>query len=144
MCDVGETEQETTAYERQAVLDRVGATASLVCALHCALMPLVITLLPLVGLGFLADERVEWALVTLSAVMGTTSLCLGFRQHRSRRAFAFLGIGLGMLATGRILEGHVHSAWGVVIVVLGGITLAVAHVINQQLCKSCRTCRHHH
>lgn len=123
-------------------LDKVGATASLMCAIHCAAMPLLVTLLPLVGLSFLADNRVEWALVALSALMGVTSLCFGFREHRSRRAFAYLGIGIGMLAVGRILEDNLHSPWGVAIVVLGGVTLASAHLINRRLCQSCRTCHH--
>ena len=111
------------AIARPAVdrLDKVGATASLMCAIHCAAMPLVVTLLPLIGLGFLADNRIEWALVALSALMGVTSLCLGFREHRSRRAFAYLGIGIGMLATGRILEDNLNSPWGVGVVVLGGV-----------------------
>jgi hypothetical protein len=58
-------------------LDAAGTAAALACAVHCALMPLALTLLPLAGLGFLADEAVEWALVGLSAVLGVTSLCLG-------------------------------------------------------------------
>ena len=33
------------------VADRVGATASFLCAIHCALLPFVLTLLPLLGLG---------------------------------------------------------------------------------------------
>jgi hypothetical protein len=124
-------------------LDKAGTAASLACAVHCAVLPLFVTLLPLFGLGFLADERVEWALVVLSGLMGITSLCLGFKEHRSRRAFAYLGIGLGMLAVGRIVEEQMNSPWGVLIVVLGGVTLATAHLINRKLCNSCSTCHTH-
>jgi hypothetical protein len=51
-------------------------------------MPLLVTLLPLIGLGFLASEPVEWALVAMSAVLGTSAICLGYREHRRRRALA--------------------------------------------------------
>ena len=66
-----QTKSRLAAVEPTRIdLDKAGATASLACAVHCALMPLVVTLLPLVGLGFLADERTEWALLGLSAPAG--------------------------------------------------------------------------
>jgi hypothetical protein len=124
-------------------LDRAGATASLVCAVHCALMPLVITLLPLVGLSFLADERIEWALVGCSAILGVSSLCLGLREHGKRRALAVLSVGLALLVLGRMMEQLHLGAWGVVIVVLGGVTVAGSHLLNRRLCQTCHACHDH-
>lgn len=123
-------------------LDKIGAAASLACAVHCAALPLVVTLLPLAGLGFLADERVEWALVGASAVLGVTSLCLGYREHRSRRALAVLAAGLALLAGGRIAEsrGLLAEPLGVALVVAGGLSIAAAHLVNRALCRSCRDC----
>jgi hypothetical protein len=122
-------------------LDRAGAVASLTCAVHCALMPLVITLLPLMGLSFLADERMEWALLGVSALLGSSSLCLGYREHRKRQALLILSLGLTALVMGRVLEEHHLEAAGVVGVVLGGCTVAAAHFVNRRLCQSCRSCR---
>jgi hypothetical protein len=124
-------------------LDRVGATASLVCAIHCALMPLCITLLPLVGLAFLASEWVEWCLVGLSAVIGVTSLCLGYRRHRSPRALSLLAGGLALIALGRMLERGGIARWGVPILVAGGLLVATAHWINRRLCDTCIRCHPH-
>lgn len=121
-------------------LDAVGAAASTICAIHCALMPLVVSPLPLIGLGFLAHGAMEWALIGLAALLGVTSLCLGYREHRSRRALAVLGIGLTLLALGRILETRGAGWYGVPILVLGGLVLAVAHLINRHLCRTCRAC----
>ena len=114
-------------------LDKAGATASLACAVHCALMPLVITLLPLVGLGFLADERMEWALLGLSALLGSSSLALGYREHRKRQALLILSLGLTALVTGRLLEESHFETAGVIGVVLGGCTVAAAHFLNRHL-----------
>jgi hypothetical protein len=127
-------------YRAPDVLDRVGATASLLCAIHCAALPLVVTLLPLVGLQFLAEEWVEWLLVGAAAAVGITSLCFGYREHRSRRALGVLGVGLTLIFLGRILEKQDWPAWGVPILVLGGVTVAGAHVFNQILCRACRSC----
>lgn len=135
-----ETTRTNTGFAPES-LDKVGATASLLCAVHCALMPLVITLLPLLGLAFLADERIEWALVGFSAAMGVSSLCLGYRVHRSRRALTVLAVGLGLLAAGRIAERRYQEPWGVPLVVVGGVGVATSHLLNRRLCHSCRLCQ---
>jgi hypothetical protein len=131
----------TANTEPRLDLDRVGATASTLCAIHCALMPIVITILPLIGLGFLADERLEWMLVATSAAMGISSVCLGHREHKQKRAAAMLCLGLSLLAVGRLAEERKLGRYSVVIVVLGGLTVASAHIINRRLCMSCRSCR---
>jgi hypothetical protein len=127
--------------KRHADLDSMGATASLTCAAHCALMPMVVTLLPLVGLGFLANEKIEWLLVASSATLGLTSLCLGFRKHKRRRTLAILAIGLAFLALGRISEERHLGGWSVIVVVLGGSIVAASHLINRKLCLACRHCQ---
>lgn len=130
-----------TNTSTQIDLDKAGATASLACAVHCALMPLVVTLLPLVGLSILADERTEWALLALSAVLASSSLGLGYREHRRRQALLVLSLGLTALVTGRILEESHFETAGVIGVVLGGCTVAAAHFINRRLCQTCRNCQ---
>lgn len=122
-------------------LDAAGATASFLCALHCALMPFVVTVLPLLGLSFLASEPVEWALVALSATLGIGSLCLGYRAHRSRRALAVLSAGLALLVLGRVAEERGWELYGVPLMVCGGLTIMTAHFINLRLCRACRVCR---
>jgi hypothetical protein len=103
-------------------------------------MPMVITLLPLVGLGFLANAATEWTLIGVSVLLGGSSLCLGFRQHRRRRTWMVLAIGFALLTAGRIVEERKQERLGVGLVVVGGITVAGAHLINRHLCLACRVC----
>ena len=124
-------------------LDRAGATASFLCAVHCALMPLVVALLPLLGLSFLASEPVEWALLAASATLGSLSLCLGFRKHRKRRVFMVLALALALLVAGRIFHEHHFGAWGPILMVLGGFSMMGAHLLNHHLCRSCTSCCSH-
>jgi len=40
-------------------LDKVGIGASLLCAIHCALLPVLFTTLPLMGVELLKSKHVE-------------------------------------------------------------------------------------
>jgi hypothetical protein len=123
-----------------ARLDTLGASASLLCAIHCAVLPFVLTLLPVLGLSFLVGETVEWILVGLAVGLAALSLLLGFRRHRSLRVLALLSGAVVLLVAGRwveLTEGTGSGAW---LMVAGGLTLVTAHGINYVLCRRCRRC----
>jgi hypothetical protein len=106
-------------------------------------MPLVLSVLPALGLSFLSflnSEWIEWSLFLSSAAIGSTSIHLGTRTHGKRKALWPLGAGLTMLAIGRY--GHEHSwGWlGVGALVVGGCSVFLAHLVNARLCASCRSC----
>ena len=124
-------------------LDKIGATSSGLCAIHCCVMPLVITFLPLIGLGWLANEWVEWVLFACSAAIGTSSLCLGYRQHGNKNAFRTLAFGLSVLALGRLGDMHHWAPYYIGLLAVGGFTVAGSHYINHKLCKLCHTCQNH-
>lgn len=124
-----------------ANLDRTGATASFLCAIHCAVMPLFVTALPLLGLSFLASEPVEWTLLLCSALLGTLALVVGYRQHRSASIFGVLGVALVLLVGGRLAEEGGVEGWGQAFMVAGGLTMMGAHLINRKLCRACSACR---
>lgn len=122
-------------------LDKVGATASSLCAIHCMIMPFIITILPLLGLGFLSSEWVEWTLFGLSAIIGISSLCLGYRKHKNRIAPIILTIGLAFLGLGRYAHEHSWGIKGIALLVIGGFTIAASHWVNHRLCSTCHTCQ---
>jgi len=112
--------------------DRFGATASFLCAVHCAALPLVLGVLPALGLGFLADHGFERWFVAFASVLATGSLMFGFRRHQNPRALALLVPGIAVLAMGVVYEPTpigLHAA----LVTSGGLLVAFAHVMNQRL-----------
>ena len=127
-------------------LDKLGASASLACAVHCAVLPFVVTLLPVYGLSFLVGETVEWILVGVAVSLAAVSLLLGYRQHRSVRVLTMLSAAVVLLVVGH-LTGHEASHLGgavplnkTILAVAGGLILVGAHILNYRLCKSCRRC----
>ena len=122
-------------------IDRAGMMISCLCAVHCALLPMVAGILPLIGMGLLAAEGTETALIGSSVALGSIGLSLGYHRHRSGRALVVLALGMSLLIAGRIAEVHGADASAKVAAVTGGLAIAGAHLINRRLCRSCSECR---
>lgn len=128
-----------TPPRRFAVLvDRVGATASLLCAVHCALLPFVLALLPLIGLEFLAGHTFERIFVACAAVLASTSILFAYRRHRRPQALFLMVPGIVLLLFGVAINLDVHVLVHTASVVTGGVLVASAHVTNLVLAH-----RHH-
>ena len=117
-------------------LDNIGITASTLCAIHCAVVPLLFTSLPLVGLGFLANAWVEWGMISFALVIGVYSIGLSYwRTHRR-------SVPLFMLVSGFviIMGGHAFTTTGkseAMIVPVGGLLIAAAHYVNYRYTGAC-------
>lgn len=116
-----------------AIADRFGATASFLCAVHCALLPLVIAVLPSLGLAFLADHVLERGFIAFACLLAATMLLLGYRRHRRLNALALLLPAVLLLLAGVLVDiehAVVAHAW---LVSTGGSLLALAHLVNLRL-----------
>ena len=124
-------------YFNHELADTTGAYLSVACAIHCLAMPLLVAVLPLIGLGFLANERAELFLILGAIGLAVGSLAWGIRNHRSWRALLILIVALAFIATARTA---VESTFEVVFYSIGAILLASAHLVNRHLCKTCPAC----
>jgi membrane-bound ClpP family serine protease len=124
-------------------LDRLGATASSACAIHCMITPLVIGILPALGIGFLAAPWFENSAVLGAICLAVVSLMHGYLHHRRFHALWLLLIGAILLLSGRFVIGNSRQLIETPFVVLGGLALAGAHLINRRLCKACTRCEAH-
>lgn len=61
--------------------DALGITASLACAIHCALLPLFLTSLPLFGVNIIHNIFFESGMILLALCVGAFSLYHGFKKH---------------------------------------------------------------
>ena len=119
------------------MLDRIGITATSLCALHCILLPVIIPALPLLGIGFLADHTWEHMFLLMTAVLGTIALFSGFKRYHKRLYpfyLLYLGVALYWIK-------HDFSEEVEIYFILGGASLIIAaHFINILLCNSCKQC----
>ena len=125
--------------------DCVGMTLSLVCAVHCLVMPILIPLLPLVAGSFLAGETTESVILTVTLLIAAPTLFRGYLRHRKFRVPAIFLLGLLFLALrpGAFHHDHAHEGelMHFVLAALAGFSLAVGHWLNLRLCKSCPSCK---
>jgi hypothetical protein len=148
---------------RQIDLDQVGAAASFACAVHCAALPIAISLSAGGVISFLDNQPVEWGLVLLAAVIGTASAWRGYRRHGNKTvAVVLASAALGLVLATYSRHGGAHDPENVMAVLSGrsrgphdpshlfawvfpliGLVIAVAHVVNLRLCRACRACDAH-
>lgn len=112
------------------VADRIGAAASFLCAIHCALLPFVLAVLPLVGLEFLADHRFERGFVMFACALAMVALVRGFRRHQQPLPLLLATPGLALLLIGVTFAESYSIVLHSVLVTCGGLLLAAAHFVN--------------
>ena len=119
---------------RRRLPDRIGATGSLLCAIHCALLPLLIALLPSLGIAVWLGEGFERGFVLFATLLGLTSMVWGYHRHRAIRALGLLLPGLAVLWFG-MLYAPLHHALvpHAIMMTLGGTLVGLAHLANLRL-----------
>ena len=119
------------------MLDRIGIAATSLCALHCILLPIILPLLPLLGLSFLADHTWEHVFLLLTTILGSVAIFSGFK-HYHKRLYPFFLLYLGVII---YWIKHDFSPELEPFFIIGGSSLIIAaHFINIKLCNSCRQC----
>ncbi|AOW76958.1 MerC protein [Colwellia sp. PAMC 20917] len=119
------------------MLDRIGITATSLCALHCILLPVLLPALPLLGLSFLADHAWEHVFLLMTAALGTLALFSGFKKyHRKYYPFYLLFLGIGIYWIKHDFSEDIQPFF----IVIGASLIVAAHIINLKLCNSCKQC----
>jgi hypothetical protein len=116
-------------------LDNIGITASTICAVHCAVVPLVFTSLPLIGLGFLANAWVEWSMILFALAIGVYSIGLSYhRTHHRVLPLLMLIAGFALIMGGHLFSVPVIE---IILVPMGGLLIALAHFVNYKYTGAC-------
>ena len=90
--------------EKDLGMDRAGAWASGVCAVHCAICVLAPTVFTSLGVGMFLSHEAEWVLTVMAIAFGCGALSLGWRAHRSSAVLLLIVLGMAGLVVSRGLE----------------------------------------
>ena len=61
--------------------DGLGIATSIACAIHCAVLPLILTSLPLFGVNIIHNLFFEWTMIAIAFIVGSYSLFHGYIKH---------------------------------------------------------------
>lgn len=111
--------------------DALGIGASLACAIHCALLPLFMSSLPLFGINIIDNLAFETGMIVLAFLIGTYALFHGFQKHHhSWLPFSLFIAGFACLV---LKQFFIHYATWLLIPAV--IFIVAAHLINYRSCR---------
>jgi uncharacterized membrane protein YoaK (UPF0700 family) len=111
--------------------DAFGIAASVACAIHCAVLPLILSSLPLFGINIIENQGFEFIMIALAFIVGVYSLYHGRKKHHhSFYPMLLFAAGISLLFIKSML--HSHS----LMLLLPAVSLVViAHYVNYKLCR---------
>ncbi|MBZ5660031.1 MAG: MerC domain-containing protein [Acidobacteriia bacterium] len=123
-------------------LDKAGATASLVCAIHCITLPLLFAIVPAVGLTWLDNPWFDRAFLIAAMVFVLLAHPRGYIRHRRciPAILATCGIIMVVLAVS-LWENVVAHHY---LVAVGGVIIASSHWLNRHYFHHACCEGHHH
>jgi hypothetical protein len=128
---------EKASSRRGVLLDKVGACASALCAVHCLLTGVGMSLLAIMGLGFLGNPWVEFSFLGVALVVGTWALIHGIKRHHSYIPASAFVLGICSILLSHF-AGHSHgpghsesmTPLGTGLAVVGGLGIVAFHWLN--------------
>lgn len=116
--------------------DALGITASLACAIHCAILPLMLTSLPVFGINIIHNYFFEYGMIGLAFVIGMYALYHGYKKHHHKTLpVLFFTAGISFLLLKELF--HNYHVW----LLIPAVALIVAaHYINYRLCRKADHC----
>lgn len=120
----------------QPKADMLAVTLSVLCVLHCLLLPVVVIALPSITSFFFADEEFHFWMVVVVIPISAIALYNGLKEHQNLRVIALGVTGLIILG-GAAFLGHdlLSENWERLLTVIGTAFITIAHMWNYFLWK---------
>ncbi len=116
--------------------DALGITASLACAIHCAILPLLLTSLPIFGIDIIHNYYFEYGMILLAFVVGMTALYHGYKKHHQ----GFLPLLLFSTGIFFLLLKEWFHQYHIWLLIPAVLLIVAAHYLNYRLCNQARQC----
>jgi len=120
--------------------DALGIGTSVLCAIHCALLPVLMSTLPVFGINIIHNLFFEWGMIALAFVVGSYSLFHGYiKHHRSFKPVLLFSIGFVFLILKQFFFQH-----DILFLLVAVTCIISAHYYNYRLCHRSRCSSPHH
>lgn len=120
----------------RALADKFSISLSMICAIHCLTVPLLLVLLPSLAAMQLDHESFHFWMVVAVIPTSLYALTLGCKQHQRKRVLALGGIGLILLLFAVALGAdRIGETGEKLLTLLGALCVATGHLMNYRLCR---------
>ena len=119
--------------------DLMGMVTSIACAIHCAILPLILTSLPLFGINIINNSLFEWTMIGIAFAVGCYALSHGYRSHhQSWKPLLVFTLGFIFLILKQIFYKHEF-----IFLVIAVCLILYAHFLNFRYISQFRTSEEH-
>ncbi len=120
--------------------DAFGIATSIACAIHCALLPVIVSSLPVFGINIVHNLVFEWGMIALAFVVGSYSLYHGYIKHHHSLAPALIfSFGFVFLILKQFFVQH-----DIMLLLVAVAFIISAHFYNYRLCHRSKCASPHH
>ncbi|MEH3038860.1 MAG: MerC family mercury resistance protein [Sphingomonas paucimobilis] len=116
------------------MLDGFAVTASLLCLIHCLLLPLLLIALPVLATMLMLPESFHTIAFAVALPTSALAMASGIARHRRPRPLVLALLGLALLGTGAFAVDT--EAVERIVTSIGAVILAVAHLLNWRAAPS--------
>ena len=109
--------------------DALGVTTSVLCAIHCAILPLAMATLPILGINIIHNTLFENGMIGLAFIIGTRAMWHGFRHHHRRLTPWLLFFG-GMIF---LISKQIWHSYELLLLPFAVVLIVGAHILNFRL-----------
>jgi cadmium resistance protein CadD (predicted permease) len=119
--------------------DNLGILASLICALHCAILPIFFTSLPILGVNIIHYFPLEIAMIVLTCAIGIYAIYGSYKKHhRKILPIIIFSVGMFTIISKEFFE-H-GTIWFYMLLSIGVLFIICAHLLNYKYCKQAKNC----
>ncbi len=124
------------AISKKINVDALGISASLICAIHCAVLPLFFTSLPLFGFEILHSKIFEYSMIAFAGIIGSYALSHGFKKHHHKTLpLVIFFTGLFFL----VLK-EIFISKELLLLFPAATCIIGAHILNFRFCRKANNC----
>jgi EamA domain-containing membrane protein RarD len=117
-------------------IDKMAIGLSMICTVHCLLLPIVLVILPTLSASIFGDEGFhQWLLIAVIPI-SVFALSMGCKSHKKLSVITTGLLGLAILTLAAFFGHDLLGELGEVMASLFGVLLIInSHLRNYALCK---------
>ena len=118
--------------------DKIAISFSVVCALHCLLLPIAVIFLPAISATFLGSEDFHKTLLYFVIPSSIIALSVGCKMHGKYEVYSYGVIGIGTLLFASFFgHDYLGEIGEILFTLIGAVIVSLGHYKNQKLCAEC-------